>query len=450
MITLLADNFEPWFIYIWEQFVQINKLESEYKFFTYEQFNQNHEDTKHQLTIEYATRQKISQSIFIPRRNRFKTDDYVWIQGKIPVYSDTFDEKLKDFDLFFNAFVHLSRLEEWISEKKGKRIYSYAFRHPRKDQRIWKVPVVNHLFNLLESKIKKIGHDIIFGSPEKPHIQFSHDVDYLRKTVQLRIKQGAFSLLSSAKYLWGHDMKKFLLILKRGCASTFGNANYRFFENWADLEDKLDIRSVFYFYAHSKVSSHTHTNIVRWLMDPSYDISDDKYLSRICRRLIAGGHEIGLHASYFSAGDDTLFTSEKNIIERIVNRPVTKSRQHWLNYIEAATPQAHQKAGIKSDSSLAFNDTEGFRSGIASIYNPYDHQNQKAFSFEEIPLVLMDAHIEDHDDCPECFNWLFKCFSAPKKFSVSIDWHQRGISPEYGWIRSFEKLGKRYKKLVMC
>jgi hypothetical protein len=449
MIALVTDILEPWFIYIWEQFARVNKLESEYGFFTYDQFKQIHEHTKRSLILEYSSYRKVSQSLFIPRRNRFKTDDYVWIQNELPVYSGTFDKKLNNFDIFFNAFVHLSRLEEWISEKKGKRIYSYAFRHPRKVQRIWKIPVVNHLFNLLETEIRKTGHNISFGGQEKPIIQFSHDVDYLRKTVQLRIKQSGYSFLNSAKLFFNHDRKKALSVLKRGVVSATGNADYRFFEWWNDLEDKLDIRSVYYFYARRN-KLPTRMKAVQWMLDPSYDISGDKDLKNICRGLVGRGHEIGLHASYLSAVDDALYVSEKNKLERIVNRPVTKSRQHWLNYLETVTPYTHQQAGIKTDSSLGFNDIEGFRSGIASIYNPYDHKMQKAFSFDEIPLVLMDAHIEDHSNCLDRFNWLFECFGTSKKLLVSVDWHQRGASPEYGWINSFEKLCREYKKTVTC
>lgn len=449
MIALVTDIIEPWLIYIWEQFARVNKLESKYRFFTYGQLRQLHKKTKNHLILEYSPYRKISQSLFIPKRNCFKTDDYIWIQSELPVYSDTFDEKLNKFDIFFNAFVHLSRLEEWISETKGKRIFSYAFRHPRRDKRIWKIPVVNHLFNLLETEIKKTGHNISFGDQEKPIIQFSHDVDYLRKTVQLKIKQSCYSILKSARLFLNHEMKRAQSFLKRGIATAKGNADYWYFGRWSDLEEKLDIRSVFYFYASSK-KLPKHMKAVKWMLDPSYDISLDKDLKYVCRRLVDKGHEIGLHASYLSAIDEALYINEKNKLESIVNRPVTKSRQHWLNYIETVTPYTHKQAGIKADSSLGFNDIEGFRSGIASTYNPYDHKMQKAFPFDEIPLVLMDVHLDEHRKCSDSFNWLFKCFDSSKKILVSVDWHQRGASPEYGWINSFETLCREYKKTVMC
>jgi len=444
MIVLVMDSIEPWFIYIWGQFARINKLESEYKIFTYDQFTHISNYKSFYLIIEYSAYQKVSQSLFIPRLNHFTTDDYVWIRNDLPVYSDTFDEKLREFDIFFNAFMHLSRLEEWLSEKKGKRIHSYAFKHPRKDQRIWKIPVVNYLFNRLEEKIKEKGPEISFGGKEKPIIQFSHDVDYIRKTIQLRIKQSSYNFFNSLRLFFQHETKKSLSKFKKGIEAGIGNADYWFFDSWNELEHKLNINSVYYFYSQAKSSQHRKA--FRWFLDPSYDIKKDKALLDKCRELISRGHEIGLHGSFFSAGDESLFKEEKYILEQVVNRPVKKSRQHWYNYIETATPGIHERTGIITDSSLGYNDIEGFRSGIASIYNPYNHSDQKAFSFDEIPPVVMDAHVEDHADC---FHWLFKCFDVVKNFAVSVDWHQRGASSEYGWFVSYEKLCREYKSIVM-
>jgi hypothetical protein len=448
VIVLVTDKLEPWLAYIWEQFVRINKLESEYEFFTYDQFMQINDPENRSLILEYSYYQKISQSLFIPKHNHFTTDDYVWVRNDLPVYSGTFDERSKKIDIFFNAFVHLSRLEEWLFEKKGNRIYSYAFKHPRKNRRIWKIPVVNHLFNLLEIEIKQKCHEILFGEKEKPTVQFSHDVDYIHKTIQLRIKQSVYCFINSAKLFLHKENKKSLLKLKKGIKTIKGKADYMFFDCWSELEDRFNISPVYYIYARAKPSKRM--NAIQWFLDPSYEITKNKELIDQCRELILRGREIGLHGSFFSAEDETLFLKEKHLLEKMINIPVKKTRQHWLNYVETTTPFIHEKTGINTDSSLGFNDIPGFRSGVASIYNPYDHRKQRAFSFDEIPLVLMDAHIDDHIKCDDDFDWLFKCFGVTKKFEVSVDWHQRGASPEYGWINSFEKLCREYKKTMTC
>jgi hypothetical protein len=447
MIFLVMDKLEPWFTYIWDQFARINKLKSEYKFFSYDQFLQINDQNNSNLVLEYSSCQKFAQSLFIPKHNHFTTDDYYWIRSDLPVYSGTFDERSKKIDIFFNAFVHLSRLEEWLFEKKRNRIYSYAFKHPRKNRKIWRIPVVNHLFNLLESEIKKKCHYISFGEKEKPIIQFSHDVDYIRKTIRLRIKESANYFINCAKY-FSHDEKKNISLakLKRRIKTTKGNVDYLFFDCWSKLEDRFNISPVYYLYAQIRLSKHR--NAVQWFLDPSYDILKDKKLIGRCHELIFRGCEIGLHGSFFSAEDEMLFLKEKYLLEKIINSPVKKTRQHWLNYIESTTPFIHEKNGINSDSTIGFNDIPGFRSGVGSVYNPYDHRNQKAFSFDEIPLVLMDAHIDDHVNGNDDFDWLFQCFDVAKKFEVSVDWHQRGFSADYQWSESYETLCREYQKVL--
>ena len=243
MIFIVTDRLDPWLRYIFEQFARVNGLRSEYKFFLYSQLPETFSQRSDSLILEYSPYKKLSKSFFVPRRNRFKTDDYTWIRNDLPVFSDTLGENPNKFDIFFNAFVHLSRLEEWLSEKKGKRIYSLASKHPRKDHKIWKIPVVNHLFNLIEDEIKRHNKMILFKKKEIPFIEFSHDVDYLYKTIQFRIKQCCYSFLKSMKFLL-HDRKKALNSFKKGILSATGNANYRLFNRWSELEKILNIKSV--------------------------------------------------------------------------------------------------------------------------------------------------------------------------------------------------------------
>ena len=50
-----------------------------------------------------------------------------------------------NYDIFWNAFVFLSRLEEYWKEKNKKQIKSYVKNHPRKEKATFDVPVVNNL-----------------------------------------------------------------------------------------------------------------------------------------------------------------------------------------------------------------------------------------------------------------------------------------------------------------
>ena len=434
MILVITNEIEPWFKYIWEQFAIINSLQTEYRLTTYA--DSGYLD-KAGLILEYADSQRYPNSLFIPMKKKFKTDDYIWIQEDLPVYRSTIYED-NNYDILYNAFVHLSRLEEWESEKNGRLIHSYSSRHPRKNKKIWKIPIVNFLFNEFEAKIKEKHPAVTFGSKAKPVIEFSHDVDYLEKTPQLRIKQSLFNILNIGKLLLHLKIRKGILKFFSGIEFIIRNRTYWCFDYWVELENKLNIKSVYYFFA--KSAAQKGFSLRQWLIDPSYDIMKNNKLKEKCKELMASSNRIGLHGSCYSAEDEELFIKEKEVLESSLDCKITRTRQHWLNYYEDKTPYIHQIAGIQRDSTIGFNDIPGFRAGIASEYNPYDHRNQKAFAYKEIPLVLMDSHIYNYSNGDDDMRWLFECFEKVRKVEVSINWHQRVVSLDYGWNTAYESI----------
>jgi hypothetical protein len=439
MIIIVTDEIEPWFTYIWDQFARINSLSAQSRITTYSDYPVTSSNQKEPL-IEYGMEQKLTRGLFIPKRKTFKSDDYVWIDDDLPVYRDTIDgDKKNIYDIFYNAFIHLSRLEEWESEKRGRYIRSYSFNHPRKDRKIWKIPIVNFLFNELEKWIKAKYPEVSFGNRAMPMIEFSHDVDYVNKTIQLRIKQPFFNVLKCCKQLLQFNFAKGVSNFRNGVNFAYRGCDYWCFDCWSKLEKELNIKSVYYFFGRSY---HRKLSLRRWLIDPSYDINENGTLKEKCKELISDGNEIGIHGSYFSAGDESLFKKEKEILENSIRREITKSRQHWLNYYEGRTPYIHTAARIEEDSSLGFIDVPGFRAGIGSIYNPYDHRNNMPFPFKEIPLVMVDSQLYDYSDDYDLdhLRWLFDSIRKIKNVAMSVAWHQRAISNDYGWDEGYRKL----------
>ena len=345
-----------------------------------------------------------------------------------------------DYDLFYNAFVHLSRLEEWESEGRGKCVRSYSSLHPRKEKRIWRIPVVNYLFNELEARIRERAPHIEFDDGKKPTVEFSHDVDYIEKTVQLRLKQSAFDFLNACKYMLRLNFRKGLSRFGKGVAFAASKADYWCFDYWERLENEFNIKSVYYFFV--KRTERKRFNLKEWLIDPSYNIADDNRLKKKCKELADKGNKIGLHGSYNSAAEEELFVKEKEILEDSIGLKVTKTRQHWLNYYERKTPYIHRRAGIEEDSTVGFNDISGFRAGIASLYAPYDHLKHAAFPFKIIPFAVMDSHLYDYADIVkhDTLEWLFESMKRIKRFHVSVDWHQRVVSGDYGWQEEYERI----------
>lgn len=343
-----------------------------------------------------------------------------------------------EYDLFWNAFVFLSRYEEYLSQINSKKIYSYSFKHPRIDKKSFEIPIVNVLFNELEKLIKRYFPTLQFGDKENIKIDFSHDVDYINKTIQLRLKQTAFNIFNTLKSI--HKPKLFLENLGRTCRFALSNPSYWCFNFWQSLEKKYNVRSTFYVYVKSGKK-----NIRSWLIDPSYDIKTNKKIQKVLKELNNTGFKIGLHGSFNSAVSFEQLKDEKEILEDVLGIKVEKIRQHWLNYDEEITPYIHEKL-FKYDSTIGWNDRIGFRAGVASAYRPYDQVNKKPFDYIIIPQVVMDSNLYDYanNKNTKIFDDVIKLLKNANDLAkvpfISVSWHQRGCSNDYRWHIDYEKI----------
>lgn len=349
-------------------------------------------------------------------------------------------------DLFWNAFVFLSRMEEYLSEKRGKKIRSCSFNHPREDKSTFDIPVVNHLFNELEKLIKKNFPNIPFGQKQQPIIEYSHDVDYIRKTLQLRLKQTVFNGFNMFKSIFKPVL--FSKQIRKTISFFISNPFYLCFDYWEELEKKANIRSVFYVYAKTGKK-----NLKSWLLDPSYDITTNMNLQKKLQHLIHEGFEVGLHGSFYSATDEEKLSKEKTTLENAIGTDVQKVRQHWLRYEESKTPYIHNNF-FRYDSTLGWNDCMGFRSGIAGRYRPYDHNNQKPFDYMVTPQVIMDANIYDYgaDHSKALSIKAIELLEGLRQFKsahISISWHQRVCNNDYRWHGLYEKILFQEEQEVM-
>jgi len=351
--------------------------------------------------------------------------------------TNTKDEKFElNYDIFWNAFVFLSRYEEYLSEKNRKNIYSYSLNHPRIDKSSFDIPIVNILFNKLEKFLKNNFFKLEFRESQRPIIDLSHDVDYINKTVQLRLKQTAFNSFNTIKTITQPQI--FFKNLNKTLKFAFSNPSYWCFDYWKNLEKRHNKTSTFYVYVKNDSKSFKS-----WIIDPSYDIKSNIKLQNKLKELYKEGFDIGLHGSYESAKDFDKLNEEKEILEQVLGIKITKTRQHWLNYFETITPQSHVKL-FKFDSSIAWNDRIGFRSGCTSLYNPYDFENEKAYNYEVIPQVIMDSNIYDYADDKEIFQKAKGMIEISKEVSkttyISISWHQRVCSSDYNWHLFYEEV----------
>lgn len=174
--------------------------------------------------------------------------------------------------------------------------------------------------------------------------------------------------------------------------SLSGDENpYWQFDDIMALEDKLDVRSAFYFLNEQPLSAHSLSDV----LDPEallqtvgrYDVRNPA-IADIIRRLDEGGWEVGLHGSYHTACDYKRLREESRRIESVLGHDIVGGRQHYLNLSVPETWYHHRDIGLKYDASLGLPTECGFQFGY-DVQRPFDDD------FVVFPLTLMEQHLPD-------------------------------------------------------
>lgn len=161
------------------------------------------------------------------------------------------------------------------------------------------------------------------------------------------------------------------------------------YERWIDFLEKFGFRSTFFIYSNPKSIKHQH------LFDNLFEFDDEvsffgkrMTVAEMVKKIDNHGFEIGLHGSYYSALDSTLFSEQKAVVEAIVGRKIGVTRQHFLRYDIKKTPDVHSNNGILVDSTLGYNRTIGFRAGTCM---PYFLGSEFGKFVLEVPMLIMDG-----------------------------------------------------------
>jgi hypothetical protein len=157
-------------------------------------------------------------------------------------------------------------------------------------------------------------------------------------------------------------------------------------------------------------------------------------------------YSIGIHPSWKSNDDVNIVKEEIKTLEKITQKKITSSRQH---YIKFDLPNGYNKLielGIKDDYSMGYGTINGFRASVASSYNWYDLENEKITTLRIHPFCFMDAnsHYEQKQTVEESYKELMHYYLLCKKYDTTLItiFHNSflGSSKEFeGWAAMYKK-----------
>lgn len=155
--------------------------------------------------------------------------------------------------------------------------------------------------------------------------------------------------------------------------------------------------------------------------------------------------DIGMHPSYHANEKPELYAIEKDRLEKILGRSVTKSRQHFLRLDFPETYRKLLDIGIDSDYSMGYAGQPGFRAGICTPFRFYDLLEEKETRLMVYPFAFMDASFLDYlkIDAEETKMMLHPLIRDVKH----VQGHLMGIWHNYALADDPERL-KNYREII--
>jgi hypothetical protein len=159
--------------------------------------------------------------------------------------------------------------------------------------------------------------------------------------------------------------------------------------------------------------------------------------------------EVGIHPSLASSRKFYLLEKELFNLSDLLDRDVTRSRQHFLKFSLPRTYRNLLKLGIQDDYSMGYATDPGFRAGIADPFNFFDLVENKETELTIHPVTVMDVTLRDyHRSNPQksletIFSMIDTVRSVNGEF-ISL-WHNESFSEMgrwKGWRTVYEEMLK--------
>lgn len=342
------------------------------------------------------------------------------------------------------AFAHLDGAFERRHEAAHGPAHSYAMRLSDAPGELFDHAWTNRIFLFLRRYAAReagVAEDALFGPAPKAEILLTHDIDAIRKTPEIRLKQGVFHGFNALRAMQRGEPAAALRRAREGFRFAARAATFETLAEVRALESERGLRSVLHFYAGPSGLKRMHP--ARMLLDPSYDIRAP-YLLRELRALSEGGWTIGLHQSTAAWRDVDAMARERAQLAEASGLEPVHCRQHWLRFSWATTWAAQERAGLRVDSTLGFNDRMGFRNGAALRFNPRDASSGRILRLEAMPMIFMDSHFYDYMPMSpdqrraEMARWIGEVRAVGGE--ATVNWHTHTIGDAYGWDAGYREL----------
>jgi hypothetical protein len=331
------------------------------------------------------------------------------------------------FDILAASFYLISRYEEYLpftEDQYGRFSHaeSIAFKEGFLNQ-----PLINTWVISLQ-RLLRLKFPMIFFKTKKFNFIPTYDIDIAFSYLNKGFVRNAGGLVRSL-------LKGELSAVKERIEVLAGKKEDPFdvYEWLYALHLKYNLRP-YYFFLVAK--------------DPKgYDknISPEKEEMQELIRYHSMGYQVGIHPSWQSGDNETLLREEIGLMEYLINKRITCSRQHFIRF---SLPQTYRRLltlGIEKEFSMGYGSINGFRASIAAPFYWYDLLKDERTSLRIYPFCFMDANsfFQQRQTPQQAFDEIRHYHDVTKKVNGTMItiWHNNffGSDKLYeGWKHVYE------------
>ncbi len=327
-------------------------------------------------------------------------------------------QSLLPFDPFAASFFLVTRYEEYlpfIKDEFGRFEAAQSLAHKNGFLR---KPIVNNWVDIIRDLLKLQFPDLKFKERKfsfTPSIDIDNAYSYKHKGT-VRTIGGIVSDL--IKFQFSAILERLMVLagLQNDPFDTYGLL--------LQLQKKYDLKPL-YFILLGDYSDY----------DKNIPANSRNFQTLI--KSLADYGEVGIHPSFYTLENPEKLKVEIDRLSRIVNREITKSRQHFLRLSFPSSYRNLINLDITDDYTMGYASSPGFRAGICDPYYFYDldletETNLRIHPFQVMEGTLKDYLQKDTDQSLEIIKMLIDEVRSVNGTFISL-WHNESLSNAKRW-----------------
>lgn len=284
------------------------------------------------------------------------------------------EKSILPYDIFAAVFFMVSRYEEYLP------FVPDAFgRFPLKESvafknNFWNQAIVHRWAAQLKNKISEKFVELKFPEP-KYNFLLTYDIDIAfayRERPIWRNAGAAVKEIFSGRF---SSFKIRMSVLRGKMKDPFDTTEEQM--NW---QKKFSLTQKYFFLLSDWGKNNKN---IHW---------QNKNLKQLIQK-ISSKFEVGIHPGFFSATNENIMCEEVSRLEKITNKKIAQSRQHFLKIKFPDTYEHLIANGIEEDYTMGYSEDVGFRCGMAVDFPWFNLKKNEATSLMLIPFQVMDASL---------------------------------------------------------